>query len=105
LKFHYVFLCSAQPALYFSDEFMEIQGGNVRSKDAYWPLTGSHNLRSPLLPEDPTLHTQGSPGDYQRALAEGDLEGIVRTFEPDGYAREPSGGAYLHRGVEGLREL
>jgi hypothetical protein len=29
----------------------------------------------------------------------------VGTFEPDGYAREPSGGAYVHRGAEGLREL
>ena len=77
----------------------------IRVYHSMWPLTGSHNLRSPLLPEDPTLHAQGSPGDYQHALAEGDLEGIVRTFEPDGYAREPSGGAYLHRGVEGLREL
>ena len=77
----------------------------IRVYHSMWPLTGSHNLRSPLLPEDPTLHAQGSPGDYQRALAEGDLEDIVRTFEPDGYAREPSGGAYLHRGVESLREL
>ena len=34
-----------------------------------------------------------------------DLEGIVATFEPDGYAREPSGGAYLHRGAEDLREV
>ena len=43
--------------------------------------------------------------DYQRALAEGDLEGIVGTFEPDGHAREPSGEAYLHRGAEGPRKL
>src|ERR671921_290392 len=42
---------------------------------------------------------------YQRALAEGDLEGIVATFEPEGYAREPSGAAYLHRGTEALRDL
>ena len=27
------------------------------------------------------------------------------SFEPDGYAREPSGAAYLHRGTEALREL
>src|SRR5918997_5739172 len=58
-----------------------------------------------LLPEDPRLHAEGSPGDYQRALAEGDLEGILGTFEPEGYAREPSGGSYVHRGTEGLREL
>jgi hypothetical protein len=58
-----------------------------------------------LLPKDPNLHAEGTPGDYQRALAEGDLAGIVATFEPDGYAREPSGGAYLHLGAESLGEL
>ena len=77
----------------------------IRVYHSMWPLTGSHNVRPPLLPEDPGLHAEDSPGDYQRALAEGDLEGVLRTFEPDGYAREPSGGAYLHRGAEGLREL
>jgi hypothetical protein len=77
----------------------------IRVYHSMWPLTGRHNVRPPLLPEDPTLHAEGSPGDYQRALAEGDLEGISRTFEADGYAREPSGGSYVHRGTEGLREL
>ncbi len=77
----------------------------IRVYHSMWPLTGHHTVRPPLLPEDQRLHAQGTPGDYQRALAEGDLRGIVRTFEPDGYAREPSGSAYLHRGVEGLRRL
>ena len=78
----------------------------IRVYHSMWPLTGSHRVRSPLLPADPEeTPAEGTPGEYQRALAEGDLEGIVATFEPDGYAREPSGGAYLHRGVEGLREL
>ena len=77
----------------------------IRVYHSMWPLAGEHHVRPPLLPEDPSLHAEGTPGDYQRALAEGDLEGVVRTFEPDGYAREPSGGAYLHRGAEGLREL
>jgi SnoaL-like domain len=77
----------------------------IRIYHSLWPLTGSHTVRPPLLPEDPSLHAEGTPGDYQRALAEGDLGGIVAIFEPDGYAREPSGGAYLHRGAEGLREL
>jgi hypothetical protein len=70
-----------------------------------WPLTGEHRVRPPLLPADPALHAEGTPGAYQRALAEGDLEGIVASFEPDGYAREPSGAAYLHRGTEALRDL
>ena len=77
----------------------------IRIYHSLWPLTGSHTVRPPLLPEDPSLHAEGTPGDYQRALAEGDRGGIVAIFEPDGYAREPSGGAYLHRGAEGLREL
>ncbi len=77
----------------------------IRVYHSMWPLTGRHTVRPPLLPEHPNLHAEGTPGDYQQALAEGDLEGIVGTFEPDGYAREPSGGAYLHRGAEALREL
>jgi hypothetical protein len=77
----------------------------IRVYHSMWPLTGRHTVRPPLLPVDPSLHAKGTPGDYQRALAEGDLEGIVSTFEPGGYAREPSGGAYLHRGAEALREL
>ena len=77
----------------------------IRVYHSMWPLTGEHAVRPPLLPADPELHAEGIVGDYQRALAEGDLRGIVSSFEPDGYAREPSGGAYLHRGVEGLRTL
>jgi hypothetical protein len=77
----------------------------IRVYHSMWPLTGEHRVRSPLLPGDPTLHAEDSPGDYQRALAEGGLAGIVRIFEPDGYAREPSGRAYLHCGAESLRKL
>jgi hypothetical protein len=76
---------------------------SVRVYHSLWPLTGVHRVRPPLLPEDATLHAEGAPGDYLRALAEGDLEGIVGIFGPDGYAREPSGAGYLHRGPEGLR--
>jgi hypothetical protein len=77
----------------------------IRVYHSTWPLTGEHRVRSPLLPADPNLHAEGTPGVYQRALAEGDLGGIVATFEPEGYAREPSGAAYLHRGTEALYEL
>jgi hypothetical protein len=77
----------------------------IRVYHSMWPLTGEHRVRPPLLPEDPGLHAEGAPGDYQRALAEGDPEAVVATFETLGYAREPSGGAYLHRGTEALRQL
>ena len=77
----------------------------IRVYHSMWPLTGEHAVRPPLLPADPGLQPEGTPGVYQRALAGGDLAGIVATFEPDGYAREPSGGAYLHRGAEALRQF
>jgi hypothetical protein len=67
-------------------------------------LVRSFAARQPVL-DDPNLHAEGTPEEYQRALAEGDLAGIAATFEPEGYAREPSGAAYLHRGTEELYEL
>jgi hypothetical protein len=33
------------------------------------------------------------------------VEGIVGTFEADGYVREPRGGEYLHRGADELRHF
>jgi ketosteroid isomerase-like protein len=40
---------------------------------------------------------------YLSALAAGDVDAIVNAFEPDGYAREPAGGPFVHRGYEQLR--
>jgi hypothetical protein len=39
----------------------------IRVYHSMWPLTGEHAVRPPLLTEDPRLHAEGSPGDYQRA--------------------------------------
>ena len=68
-----------------------------------WPLTGRHANRPPVLQPDPGLRESGVFADYQRALAAGDVDAIVALFEPGGYAREPAGGEYVHRGVDGLR--
>ena len=67
-----------------------------------WPLTGRHLNRPPLLQPDPELRESGVVADYQRALSAGDVDAIVAVFEPDGYAREPSGGEFVHRGPAGL---
>ena len=67
-----------------------------------WPLTGRHLNRPPLLQPDPDLRESGVVADYQRALSAGDVDAIVAVFEPDGYAREPSGGEFVHRGPAGL---
>jgi SnoaL-like domain len=70
-----------------------------------WPLTGRHANRPPVLQPNPELRESDVVGEYQRALAAGDADAIVGLFEPDGYAREPAGGQYVHRGPDGLRSL
>ena len=68
-----------------------------------WPLTGRHANRTPLLQPNPELRESDVVGEYQNALAAGDVDAIVAAFEPDAYAREPAGGQYIHRGHDGLR--
>jgi hypothetical protein len=70
-----------------------------------WPVTGWHQIRPPVLQPDPDLHEPDVVGDYQRALAAGDVDAVVAAFEPDGYFREPAGGPYAHRGTDELRTL
>jgi hypothetical protein len=68
-----------------------------------WPLTGRHATRPPLLQPDPEVRESDVVGDYQRALAAGDVDAVVAAFEPNAYAREPAGSRYVHRGRDGLR--
>jgi SnoaL-like domain len=68
-----------------------------------WQLTGHHRIRPPLLQPDPELHPSGVVAEYQNALAAGDVDAVVATFEPDGYTREPAGAPYIHKGHDGLR--
>jgi hypothetical protein len=68
-----------------------------------WPLTGRHANRPPVLQPDPGARETDVVAEYQRALAAGDVDAIVATFEPDGYAREPAGGEHVHRSTSSLR--
>ncbi len=70
-----------------------------------WPLTGRHTNRPPLLQPDPDLQVPDVVGEYEWALAAGDVEAVVAAFEPDAYVREPAGGAYVHRGHDELVAL
>jgi len=70
-----------------------------------WPLSGEHHHRAPLLEPEPDVRDPEIVGDYQRALAAGDAEAAVATFEPDAYVREPAGSAYIHRGQDELLGL
>jgi hypothetical protein len=67
------------------------------------PLTGRRANRPPLLQPDPDLRVPDVVAEHGRALAAGDVDAIVATFERDGYVREPAGDDGLHRGPEALR--
>jgi SnoaL-like domain len=75
----------------------------LRIYHSIWALTGRHLHRPPLLQRDPDLRAEGVVAEYQRALAAGDVDAIMATFEPNGYAREPAGREFVHRGRDDLR--
>ncbi len=77
----------------------------VRLYHSLWPLTGRHVVRAPLLEPDPKLELSDVVGRYHQALRAGDLATIVDLFEPEGAAREPSGGPFAHQGHAELREF
>jgi hypothetical protein len=70
----------------------------LRVYHSLWPLTGGHEIRSPLLAGDPSVALHGAPAAYQRGLAAGDAAAIVAAFEPDGVVREPAGGPFTYTG-------
>jgi hypothetical protein len=77
----------------------------LRVYHSRWPLEGRHAVRPPLLTVDHRQHVTDIVKTYQAALAAGDLDAIVATFEPDGYFREPAGGEWIYRGHARLREF
>jgi SnoaL-like domain len=91
------------PVAIVADHPSEGRIHELRIYSSSWALTGRHANRPPLLQPDPELDESDVVAEYQRALAAGDVDAIVAAFEPDGYAREPAGGQYTHRGPDGLR--
>ncbi len=90
------------PVAIVADRRSDGRINELRIYSSSWPLTGRHANRPPLLQPDPELSESDVVGDYQRALSAGDVEAIVASFEPDGYAREPAGGQHIHTGPDGL---
>ncbi len=71
-----------------------------------WRLTGKRGHRPPLLQPDPDLDgLTDVVGEYQRALADGDVDSVMASFEPGASVREPAGGPFIHRGHDELRGL
>jgi hypothetical protein len=91
------------PVAIMADHARDGRLEELRIYHSTWPATARHAVRPPLLQRDPDLQAPDIVGEYMRALAAGDADAIVATFEPDGYAREPAGGAHAHRGPDELR--
>src|SRR5580692_1873779 len=72
-----------------------------RTYCSQWPVDGRRHLRPPILKSG-----DAHPGDvvarFLEALRAGDAEGILATFEADGYLREPIGHDPVHRGRTAL---
>lgn len=91
------------PVATVADKRFDRRIKELRMYYSSWPLVGRHANRPPLLQRDPELRESDVVAEYQDALAVGDVEAVVAAFEPDGYAREPAGGQYIHTGHDGLR--
>jgi len=77
----------------------------VRVYHSLWPLFGEHRVRPAILKPDPDRQLTDVVAEYQHALAVGDVDAIVNTFESDGYFREPAGGDYIYEGLDRLRDF
>jgi hypothetical protein len=93
------------PVAIVADRDQEAHLVELRMYFSTWPLTGNHAIRPPLLQPNPDVQARDVVGEYQRALAAGDVEATVAAFEPNAYVREPAGGPYVHRGEDELRSL
>jgi hypothetical protein len=77
----------------------------IRIYHSMWPLIEDHRIRPPLLAGDPDLVGPDIVGEYQTALAAGDLQAILDTYEEGAVVREPAGGPYVFSGRENLRRI
>lgn len=93
----------AVPVAIVADRDSEGRLAELRIYHSLWAVRGHHVHRPPLLQRDPEARASGIVADYRRALADGDVDAILDTFEPDAYAREPAGAEWVHGGHESLR--
>jgi SnoaL-like domain len=91
------------PVLVVSDKQSDGRIVELRIYYSSWPLRGSHAIRPPVLQPDAKLRAPDVVAEYLSALSAGDTDALVATFEADGYAREPAGAPFIHRGQDGLR--
>jgi hypothetical protein len=95
----------ALPVAVVADRRSDKRIHELRVYYSTWPLTGRSASRPPLLQPDPELRQPEVVAEHHHALVAGDVDAILATFEPDGYARAPAGEQYLHSGSDRLREF
>jgi ketosteroid isomerase-like protein len=89
-----------------------------RTYGSLLPVDGQRSVRPPILapafpPESAfaprsaaaPVHAGDVVGRYFAAVEAGDVEAAVRTFEADGYVRDPTGPRAIHRGAAELRSF
>lgn len=81
---------------------------DLRVYHSTWPVTGTHQVRSPLMQYTLTQRPPEPVGTYHEALAEADAAKADGCFEPEGCVREPAGGPWVYCGprrTEWYREI
>ncbi len=73
-----------------------------RTYCSQWPVDGRRHVRPPILDPSP-VQTGDVVGRHLSALAAGDVDAIVSTFEPAAYLREAMTAVSAHRGPAALR--
>src|SRR5262249_31083094 len=70
---------------------------------SWWSLTGVRIRRPPVLQPDPRLQAPDVVGEYQVAVTARDVDGVLSSFEPDGYVRDGAGRRYIgHQALQGF---
>ncbi len=77
----------------------------VRIYHSFWTIDRAHRIREPLLPPSKDLSLAPPLDAYQKALARGDVEGVLACYQRNATLREPAGEPWVHRGPRGLRRL
>jgi SnoaL-like domain len=77
----------------------------VRIYHSFWTVERGHRVRGRLLPACADIAIRPPVDRYQRALASGDVDGVLACYAPNATVREPAGEPFVHRGLRGLRRL
>jgi SnoaL-like protein len=77
----------------------------VRVYHSFWTIEHVHRVRGRILPAREDVVPRPPVDAHQRALAAGDIDGVLACYARTATVREPAGEPFLHRGPRGLRRL